>query len=128
MRPDGELPPPHPARVVAGYSDGAGRGEGGNAVLAGHVDLNREVGVFWRLRDAKPGQTITLSGAAGQLYDYEVEWVRSYPAASLAGLAALRPSSGATTLTLVTCSGRFDLATRSYEDRQVVRAVLVPRG
>ena len=128
MSPDGELPTPNTARVVAWYSYGARLGEGGNAVMAGHVDLNREVGVFWRLRDAKPGQTITLSGAAGQLYDYKVEWVRSYPAASLAGLAALRPSSGATTITLVTCSGRFDLATRSYEDRQVVRAVLVPRG
>ena len=54
-----------------------------------------------------------------------VEWARSYPEDSVAGLAALRPLGGATTITLVTCGGRFDARTRTYEDRHVVRATLV---
>jgi Sortase domain len=125
MDGDGQLPTPSSARVVAWYSYGAPLGEGGNAVLAGHVDWNRERGVFWNLREAQPGQTITLSGSAGRVYEYTVEWARDYSAESLEGLRELRPRRGPTTLTLVTCSGRFDVATRTYEDRRVVRATLV---
>ena len=125
MGQDGSLPTPDSSKLVAWYSYGARLGEGGNAVLAGHVDWNREIGVFWRLSEAQPGQTITLSGEKGRAYDYRIEWARDYPAESLAALAALRPEGGVATVTLFTCSGRFDVAKRAYEDRRVVRAVLV---
>ena len=127
MGADNLLPVPDDGGVVAWYSYGARLGESGNAVLAGHVDLNGRPGSFWRLRDAKPSQTVTLYGQAGWAYDYRVEWARIYPEDSIAGLAALRPLGGATTITLVTCGGRFDARTRSYEDRHVVRASLVGR-
>lgn len=72
MGPDGELPEPDNGRVVAWYSYGARLGEPGNAVLDGHVDWNRQRGVFWSLGDARPGQVITLYGSDGRAYDYEV--------------------------------------------------------
>ena len=125
MGADNLLPVPDHAGVVAWYSYAARLGEGGNAVLAGHVDWNSQLGAFWRLRDAQPGQTITLYGHAGRAYDYRVEWARSYPEDSVAGLAALRPLGGQPMITLVTCGGRFDARTRTYEDRYVVRAKLV---
>lgn len=127
MGPDMILPIPDNGRVVAWYSYGARLGEGGNAVLAGHVDWNHELAVFWRLREARPGQTVTLYGVAGQAYDYKIEWVRDYPEAAAEGIAELRPGGEATTITLVTCTGRFDAATRSYLDRRMVRATLVGR-
>lgn len=122
---DGTLPVPATAMQVGWYSYGARLGEGGNTVLAGHVDWNGEVGVFSHLRAAQKGQIVKLYGDAGQTYTYQVDWVRDYPEASLAGLAALRPTSSSSTLTLITCSGRFDLATSSYEDRHIVRATLL---
>lgn len=125
MGEDRILPIPDNGRVVAWYSYGARLGEAGNAVLAGHVDWNRERGVFWRLREAQPGQTITLSAGTGPQYDYVVEWVREYPEDSPEGLTTLWPETDETTITLVTCSGRFDAATRTYESRKVVRAKLV---
>ena len=125
MGQDGLLPTPDSGRVVAWYSYGARLGEPGNAVLAGHVEWNREPGVFWQLQDAGPGQVITLSGSNGQTYDYVIRWVEDYPAESLKGLEALRAQRKESRLTLVTCSGRFDFATRSYENRRVVRAALI---
>lgn len=125
MGPDGVLPTPDTGRVVAWYSYGARLGEPGNAVLAGHVDWDRERGVFWALRDAKAGQVISLRDANGKTYDYKVRWVEDFPVDSIDGLEALRPQRKEARLTLVTCSGRFDFATRSYESRRVVRAALI---
>ena len=127
MSPDGTLPAPNNGRVAAWYSYGARLGESGNAVLAGHVDWDGHPGAFWRLREVKPDQEVLLHGNEGEVYRYRVEWVRDYPAESLTGLASLRPGGGASTVTLVTCSGRFDAATRSYDNRQVVRATLVAK-
>jgi len=125
MGADNLLPVPDNGSVVAWYSYGARLGDGGNAVLAGHVDWDARPGAFWRLRNARPGQVITLYGKAGRAYDYRVEWAKSFAEDAADGLAALSPSSVGTTLTLITCTGRFDARTRAYEDRHVVRATLV---
>lgn len=122
---DGLLPVPDTGEVVAWYSYGARLGQEGNAILAGHLDWNRTRGAFWSLRDAQPGQTITLTSSGGRTYDYRVDWARAFPESSPEGLAALRYVAGRATITLVTCTGRFDAKTRSYEDRHIVRATRV---
>lgn len=127
MGADNILPVPDTGQEVAWYSYGARLGEEGNAVLAGHVDWNRERGVFWSLLDARPGQTITLVSNAGRVYEYRVDWARTFSEDSPEGLMTLRSLVGGTTITLVTCTGRFDVQTRSYQDRHVVRATLITR-
>ena len=127
MGADDLLPVPTTGHDVAWYSYGARLGAEGNAVLSGHVDWNRERGVFWSLREAQPGQIITLVSGAGRVYEYRVDWAKSFVEDSAEGLLALRSRVGGTTITLVTCTGRFDARTRSYLDRHIVRATLVAR-
>lgn len=127
MGADDLLPVPTTGHDVAWYSYGARLGAEGNAVLSGHVDWNRERGVFWTLREAQPGQTITLVSGVGRVYEYRVDWAKSFVEDSPEGLLALRSRVGGTTITLVTCTGRFDVRTRSYLDRHIVRATLVAR-
>lgn len=127
MGADNMLPVPTTGQDVAWYSYGARLGEEGNAVLAGHIDWNRERGVFWTLRDAQPGQIITLVSSAGRVYEYQVDWAKTFAEDSPAGLETLRSRVGGTTITLVTCTGRYDLQTQSYLDRHIVRATLTAR-
>jgi LPXTG-site transpeptidase (sortase) family protein len=127
MGADNILPVPTSGQDVAWYSYGARLGEEGNAILAGHIDWNRERGVFWTLRDAQPGQTITLVSSAGRVYEYQVDWAKTFKEESPDGLETLRSRVGGTTITLVTCTGRYDLQSQSYLDRHIVRATLTAR-
>jgi len=127
MGADRLLPIPDNGHDVVWYSYGARLGEEGNAVMAGHIDWNSERGVFWALQEAQPGQSITITSGVGHTYEYRVDWARSFSEDSPEGLVALRSLVGGTTLTLVTCTGRFDAQSRSYLDRHIVRATLVKR-
>jgi sortase (surface protein transpeptidase) len=122
MDADGDLPTPSSARTVAWYDYSAGPSDMGNAVLAGHVDWNFEIGAFAPLIRATPGMTVTLS-ADGTAAVYRIESVSVVPDGDRDGLNALRTDGDNTSITLVTCGGEFDWATRSYQDRVIVRGV-----
>ncbi len=116
---------------VVSWYEGLGKiGEGGNIVMAGHVDYYT-VGpaVFWNVRDLVPGDIVRLVGEDGQSYEYAVEWMQQYNV-----LTDLTPQviqndivgdTGQESLTLITCGGDFDPTTATYNQRWVLRANLV---
>jgi LPXTG-site transpeptidase (sortase) family protein len=100
-------------------------GQCANTVLSGHVDWYTGItGVFWNLRSLKVGDPLQLRLADGKVYTYKVTVNVVYsgdsaPVAQIVG-AQVQP-----TLTLITCDGVFNKATQEYNNRRVVRAVLV---
>ncbi len=133
---DGAMASPEgPAEVVwydlSTWGMGGVPGGGGNAVFSAHVDYAdpvpyanvryQGVGVFFNVNKLSPGDIIEVD-FRGQALRYAVESRRQFGEGDdwdniLAG------NGGRESITLITCSGDFDIQTRSYDARTVVRAV-----
>jgi hypothetical protein len=117
-----ELDVPPTADVVGWYRAGRVPGESeGSAVLAGHVDYDGRRGAFFRLADLRVGDPIEVTDAAGSITSFVVTGSQRYPKAELPTGELFR-RDGASTLTLITCGGKFRPAVGSYADNVVVRA------
>ena len=126
---DGAMQDPSGPWVVAWYDQLGEVGEGGNVVMAGHVDYwNVGPAVFWDVRNLPAGDVIRVVGEDGENYEYAVQWIERYLAAGLTPEVIQNEIVGDTgeeTLTLITCGGTFDPVTGEYDERWVVRANLV---
>jgi LPXTG-site transpeptidase (sortase) family protein len=115
--------PPTPD-VVGWYRMSSRPGQPGNGVMSGHVDWGRATAVFWGLRKLGPGDEILVRGTDGVVHTYAVEWNEAYSAESAPTDRIIGPSKDSV-LTLITCDGPFDQASKQYLERRVVRAQLV---
>ena len=126
---DGAMQDPSGPWVVSWYEPLGKVGEGGNVVMAGHVDYwNVGPAVFWDIRELPAGDVIRVVGEDGKNYEYAVQWIERYDAAGLTPEVIQNDIVGDTgeeTLTLITCGGTFDPATGEYNERWVVRANLI---
>jgi sortase (surface protein transpeptidase) len=101
---------------------------GGNLVMAGHVDCARchngasGAAVFYNTRQLQPGAEIQYY-SGGKLYKYTVFQVADYNSAS--DWAAI-VAAGTADLTIITCNGTFDPSAHEYNLRNVVFARKVP--
>jgi hypothetical protein len=104
---------------VGWYPSLATPGDGGNVVMAGHVDW-WGVGpvVFANLASLWPGATIYVVGSDGTGASYVVTSVYAVPYNTRA--AEVTGSLGVEGLTLITCTGTFNGS--HYDSRLVVRA------
>lgn len=106
-------------------------GEGGNAIFAGHVDYAAYVkhaqvnyfgmAVFGSVSRLTIGDIIEVD-YEGNTYTYRVRWTRQYDADYNQWGSVWSDEVSVDSITLYTCGGEFDRATRSYSDRFVVRA------
>ena len=126
---DGVMQDPSGPWVVSWYEPLGKIGEGGNVVMAGHVDYwNVGPAVFWDVRYLPEGDIITVVGEDGKNYEYAVQWTQSYMADQLTPETIQNDIVGDTgqeTLTLITCGGEFNPDTGEYNQRWVVRANLI---
>jgi sortase A len=90
-------------------------GEPGNMVLFGHLD--GPYSTFLRLRELKPGDEFTVITEEAQ-HQYRV---RSVYETTPDDVAVLAPTDAATA-TLITCSGKWIPAQRTYDHRLIVTA------
>ena len=128
---DGQMPSPDGPQDVIWYDFSAlpglgGRpGAGGNTILAGHVDYHGYgPAVFWDLRNVKQGDEITVRLRDGNEYKYVARSNRIVDPAA-ASFNEIVASTTEESLTVITCAGDFDPATRNYDMRRVVWAVRV---
>ena len=122
--PDGLLGVPDNPRQLGWWSGSDRPGmPSGNLVIDGHVDSAAlGLGALFRLREARPGDDVLLTNAAGWSTRYTVVARRSYPKATLPAAEVFATDVGPR-LVLLTCGGSFDQATRHYADNVVVYAV-----
>jgi LPXTG-site transpeptidase (sortase) family protein len=126
LKDDGAMESPDGPDPVGWYGFSPTPGNPGNAVLSGHRDWHTGVaGVFWRLGELREGADLTVVLEDGTSLTYVV------------GLSALiGPDEvpidevvGQThneMVTLISCEGSFDPASREYDKRRVIRAGRLP--
>lgn len=120
---DGSLEVPDNAQTAGWWTGGASPGEQGASVIVGHVDSYDGPGAFIGLADVTAGDRVTVQRADGSDVHFRVARVETH-AKDAFPTQAVYGHTQAPTLRLVTCAGRFDPASRSYEDNVVVFADL----
>lgn len=121
---DGTIEVPDDWQQAGWYHGGPKPGQGGPAVILGHVDSKTGPAVFYRLRELDPGDEVRIDRADGTTATFVVERSERHAKTRFPThevyLPTLRP-----TLRLVTCGGPFDSAVGHYRDNVVVFATLV---
>ncbi|GAB3158052.1 hypothetical protein GCM10027258_68410 [Amycolatopsis stemonae] len=118
-----EVPPVDQPLQAGWYEYSPTPGEVGPAVILGHIDGNHQKGIFWRLRDLKPGDPVHVDRADGHTLTFEVTKVdqiakKEFPTEAVYGNTT-QPE-----LRLITCGGKYDAANRNYLDNVIVYAKL----
>lgn len=115
----GEMAAPSTEDGVAWYERGAKPGAKGNAVLAGHVDSKSGPAIFYNLKNLKNGDEVHVTDERGTKLTFIVTKLQSYPR-SEAPLNDIFGYSDGRDLNLITCTGTFDRAEGTHEERLVV--------
>ena len=126
LRDDGSLavPPAEPGSPVAWYANSPSPGQLGPAVLLGHVNAtDGSAGVFARLTDLAPGDTIEVEREDGAVAVFAVDRGVTYgkdefPTDEVYG------DTDVPELRLITCDG-YNAFTREFEENHIVYATLV---
>ena len=118
--------PADPADV--GWWTGSARpgAPAGSVVIDGHVDSAvNGLGALAVLADVRTDDVVTVTNQAGTTYTYRI-YARQVYSKHQPLPAALFATAGPARLVLITCGGRFDEATRSYDFNVVVLASPAP--
>jgi hypothetical protein len=123
LNSNGTLQVPASTAVAGWYTGSPTPGAVGAAVIAGHVDSRAGLGVFFWLRNLRPGDLVYVSRSDGTVVVFTVTSVRTY-AKDQFPTSAVYGSVPDTELRLITCGGTFDRSLRSYLSNVVVFARL----
>ena len=119
----GQMEVPGNVSDVAWYRHGPVPGQLGSAVLAAHVDLQRQgPGVFFNLDDLEADDEIVVSFDDGSEQVFVVVARSTYLKEELP-LEEIFGREGSPVLTLVTCGGGFSASAQRYDSNVVVSAV-----
>lgn len=119
---DMELPV-NPAEAAWYRFGSAPASTSGATVIAAHVDaLEYGLGPFARLAQAPPGTEVVVTTADGTEQRYRIESVTATTKTEIPW-DVIFDREGEPRLTLVTCGGEFDQATRTYSSNVVTTAV-----
>ncbi|MGK4596769.1 class F sortase [Amycolatopsis sp. w19] len=121
-----EVPPVTRPLQAGWYVNGPTPGEVGPSVILGHVDGNKQKGIFFRLKELAPGDKVSVARKDGTTAEFAVTKVErvakdKFPTDAVYGDTA-EPE-----LRLITCGGVFDKASRNYLDNIIVFARLIAR-
>jgi sortase (surface protein transpeptidase) len=126
VQPDGQMALPADVDRVGWYRFGPAPGDGGSAVIAGHVDDREQgLGALAPLREVAVGQEVEVADAAGTTTRWRVT-SRELIQKQALPLDRLFARDGPPRLTLITCGGPFLPQFGSYRDNVVVVAEPLP--
>ncbi|MDR0360077.1 MAG: class F sortase [bacterium] len=117
----GNMGVPSAPTNVAWYDRGPAPGQPGDAILNGHVDWTTGPAVFANLRALQPGDEITVATQSGQQVRFKVTGSKAYDA-NTRPPADLFATSGPPRISLITCTGPWDVGRKQYQQRLVVSA------
>jgi sortase (surface protein transpeptidase) len=120
--PDRTVEVPSDWNVAGWYAAGPRPGDPGSAVILGHVDSKRGPAVFFRLRQLRRGDAITITRADGSSVRFVVERIEQYPKDRFPTDDVYYPTL-TPTLRLVTCGGEFDATAGHYRSNVIVFAM-----
>jgi LPXTG-site transpeptidase (sortase) family protein len=116
---DGAIQMPVRYDVAAWYDKSPTPGERGPSIIAGHVDNWRGIGVFFRLKQLKYGDTFSVTRADGTTAHFTVLDVEEYSKEAFPSKEVYGGINYAG-IRLITCGGTFNRQTGAYDDNIVV--------
>lgn len=119
LKGNGDLQTP-PFGSVGWYGPGPRPGAAGSALIVGHVHRPGEPDVFARLRELRPGDTVTVRRVDG-VTTFVITATEQVPKEQLP-YDRIWPATDAALLVLVTCAGEPNPVTRVYPDNTIVYA------
>ncbi|XVV03032.1 class F sortase [Actinosynnema sp. CA-248983] len=119
-----EVPPVEQPMQAGWYTHARAPGEPGPAIILGHVDGNSQPGIFHRLKELAPGDTVDVARADGTTARFAVVRVDQVPKERFP-TDAVYGDTPDPVLRLITCGGVFDRSARSYQDNVIVYAKLI---
>ncbi|SMH40323.1 Sortase family protein [Rathayibacter oskolensis] len=117
----GWIQPPVLVDEAGWYRDGVVPGDIGPSVIAGHVDSRIGPGVFLRLSELAPGDTVDVMLSDGSTRTFAVTGSVTVPKEDFPTEDVYGPTPTAQ-LRLITCGGVFDDSYGHYVDNVVVSA------
>ena len=120
---DGTVEVPNRPDLAGWYAPGPRPGDPGSAVILGHVDDDHAPAVFYRLRELRAGDQLTVTRADGSAVRFVVQRTRQYDKQQFPTDEVYYPTLRST-LRLITCGGRFDPTTGHYRSNIIVFATL----
>ena len=121
--PDGTVEVPNQFDLAGWYAPGPRPGDLGSAVILGHVDSDRGPAVFYRLRELRPGDQLTITRADGSLVQFVVQRTQQSPKDQFPTDDVYYPTL-TPGLRLVTCGGVFDASWGHYLSNIIVYAAI----
>jgi sortase (surface protein transpeptidase) len=116
------VPPLSDVATPSWYTGSPAPGQNGPAVILGHVDsATAGAGVFYRLGDLRPGDTISITRADHSIVDFTTTAIGDYPKTAFP-TAQVYANTPDPQLRLITCGGSFDTTTHNYRNNIVVYA------
>jgi hypothetical protein len=113
---------PADPRVLGWYRFGAGPGERGSVVLAGHVDSRRfGVGPLAELQAIGVGDRVEVATGSDETRSYRVDSIERFDRQALPAEVFAR--TGPERLRLVTCTGPYVVEAGGYQQNLVITAV-----
>jgi sortase (surface protein transpeptidase) len=127
VTPDGKISVPsvHTPMQAAWYKLSPVPGEVGPAIVLGHVDGDKQPGIFYKLKDLVPGDEVDIDRSDGKKLKFVVDHLVQVPKDQFPQ-DAVYGNSTKPELRLITCGGVFDHAAHSYKDNIIVYTNLVP--
>ena len=119
--PDKTVQVPSRWEVAGWYAAGTRPGDPGSAVILGHVDSKRGSAVFFRLRQLRRGDVITIRRADGSSVRFVVQRIKQYLKDRFPTDDVYYPTL-TPALRLVTCGGDFDATAGHYRSNVIVFA------
>lgn len=125
---EGRLQTPSNIFDVGWYRSSAKPGTGGTLLIDGHNGGPTTAGVFKRLPELNPGDTIKIERGDGKIFTYSVvenNSVALSEADSQMSKMQTSPVFGKESISLITCTGTWSLSQQTFLERQFLRAVLI---
>ena len=111
---------------TAWYNQSSLPGQSGAALIDGHVSSWKTNGVFYGIKNIKPGELVKVQRGDGKVFTFSVVKNQVYPYDSVDMTALLAPIvPGVPGLNLITCTGKIIHGTNEFNQRMVVFTKLI---
>ncbi|MCK9368864.1 class F sortase [Candidatus Dojkabacteria bacterium] len=113
---------PTNVHIAGWYVNSVKPGDVGLSIMDGHKDGSTIGGVFANLKNLKKGDAFSIEYGDGSVRDFKVVEVKQLSLKKAFDLMYRKRSDIARQLNLVTCGGKYNKKTKTYEDRIIVIA------
>lgn len=123
---NGALATPNNIYDVGWYNESSLPGQTGAMLIDGHVSSWTSKGVFYSIKNLKPGDMIQIQRGDGAIFKYQVVKSQVYPSGKVNMQSAITPVVASKPgLNLITCTGDVIRGTNNFNERIIVYAAQV---